>query len=73
MYYFSEAPLEGGRGSIDPPKILDNIIKEVKIELLSWIFGILTSLCIIPNILTPLREIPNRASALLLWTVTAQI
>ena len=56
-------PLRGGSGgSIDPPRILENIIKEVKIELLSWIFGILTPLCVIPSILTPLSKIPNRAS-----------
>ena len=57
-------PVRGGSGgSIDPPRILENRIKELKTELFSWIFGILTPLCVIPSILTPLSEIPNRASA----------
>ena len=37
----SEAPLEGVWGAIDPPRNLENIIKELGTELLSQIFGIL--------------------------------
>ena len=59
----TEAALEGGQsGQLTPPRIFENSIKELKIELFRWIFGILTPLCVIPSILTPLSDFPNRAS-----------
>ena len=61
--YIIRGPVRGG--SIDPPRILENIRKEWKIGLLRQIFGILTPLYLIPSVLTPLSEIPNRAFAIL--------
>ena len=63
---FAQAPLEGSQGGQLTPLEFENFQKRVKIELLSRISGILTSLLLIPNVLTPLSEIPNIASILFL-------
>ena len=55
----SEASLEGGQGGQLTPLEFWNIPWK------SSIFGLLSPLCIIPSILTPLSEIPNRASAII--------
>ena len=59
----SRGPVRGGSGgSIDPPRILDNIKRGLKIGLLSEILHILTPLSVIPGVLNPQSEIPNMAS-----------
>ena len=54
--------LFGSQNSIAPLEFEKVYIKQLKIEFLSQIFGILTLLCVLLNIQTPLSGIPNRAS-----------
>ena len=56
----SSGPRGGLRGSIDPPRILEDTLR-VR-------FGVLTPLCVIPSVLTRLSEIPNEASVLWIWS-----
>ena len=52
----SEASLEGGQGGQLTP------LEFWKVPWKRQIFDVLTPLCVIPSILTPLSEIPNEAS-----------